>query len=255
MLTSRLTAARGSWNYPEAPIEMAESETPTTENNSSPLLDRSIESREKFWKRYGTLDTGVMTSLNNPLLQGGPKWPSLRQAFLKVDRSHSVLLASDGLSDPFLGGDDQKQGFGVEFFMESRDKDLKGRSWESLKTTWMFHALYMVAQNAAYAGNFRELLDENGVVSIELKNVKAPEAFLSDEGLVGVLIGVEPKNISSELKLPISKIRLASVVLLTREELQFSIREGLAGRKKLNKLFRKKGMHHFSSVDRDAVVK
>lgn len=234
---------------------MAETETPATPNPSTEILDRSIDIREKFWKRYGTLDTGVMTSLSNPLLQGGPKWPALRQAFLKVDRSHSVILASDGLSDPFLGEADKGQGMGIEFYMESRDKDLQGRSWESLKATWLFQALYMVAQNAAYAGNFRELLDENGVVSIELKNVKAPERFLSDEGLVGVLIGVEPKNISAELKLPLGRVRIASVIMLTREELKYAIDEGAAGRKKLNKLFRKKGIHHFSSSQRDAVVK
>ena len=231
------------------------SETETSPNPNTELLDRSIDIREKFWKRYGKLDTGVMTSLSNPLLQGGPKWPALRQAFLKVDRAHSVLLASDGLSDPFLGEPDKGQGLGIEFFMESRDKDLLGRSWESLKATWMFQALYMVAQNAAYAGNFRELLDENGVVSIELKNVKAPERFLSEEGLVGVLIGVEPKNISGELKLPLGKVRMASVVMLTREELEYAVKEGPAGRKKLNKLFRKKGTHHFSSSAREKVVK
>jgi len=38
----------------------------------------------------------------NPALLGGPKWPALRQAFRVVRRkTGNVILASDGLSDPF----------------------------------------------------------------------------------------------------------------------------------------------------------
>lgn len=229
-------------------------ETPAA-NPIAELLDRCVAARERFWQRYGKLETGAMTSLVNARLKGAPKWPAQREAFLRVDRSHSVLLATDGLSDPYPADDSKGQGLGIEFYIESRDKDLMDRDWESMKSSWLFQALYMVAQNAAYAGNFRELLDENGLVSIELNNVNAPEAFLTDNGRVGVLIGVEPKNVSADIKLPLGKVKLASVVMLTKSELEYAIQEGPAGRKKLDKLFRKKGFNHLSSAHRDAVVK
>ncbi len=226
-----------------------------TSSKDDALLEKSIRKRQQFWKRYGKLESGVLTTLNNPMYMGGPKWPAMRPSFVRVDRSNSVLIASDGLSDPFPGDDESKQGFGLELYMETRDKDLRQRNWEDLKASWLFQTLYNVAQTAAHKKDFRQILDEDGFFSMELQLVNAPSHMLNENENVGVLVGVEPKSITPELSMPLAKIKLAAVVLLTPEELAYSIREGQAGQKKLNKLLRKKGLHHLSSVDRPSVIK
>lgn len=73
------------------------------------LLEKSSRAREAVWQELGSLEPLVLSHLVSPTLSGGPKWPALRQAFRLVRRPNgNVILASDGLSDPFdditLGG-------------------------------------------------------------------------------------------------------------------------------------------------------
>lgn len=73
------------------------------------LLEKSSKAREAVWQQLGSLEPLVLSHLVSPTLSGGPKWPALRQAFRLVRRPNgNVILASDGLSDPFdditLGG-------------------------------------------------------------------------------------------------------------------------------------------------------
>ena len=74
------------------------------------LLEKSSRAREAVWQQLGSLEPLVLSHLVSPTLSGGPKWPALRQAFRLVRRPNgNVILASDGLSDPFdditLGGE------------------------------------------------------------------------------------------------------------------------------------------------------
>jgi hypothetical protein len=76
------------------------------------LLEKSSRAREAVWQQLGSLEPLVLSHLVSPTLSGGPKWPALRQAFRLVRRPNgNVILASDGLSDPFdditLGGGSQ----------------------------------------------------------------------------------------------------------------------------------------------------
>ncbi len=76
------------------------------------LLEKSSRAREAVWQQLGSLEPLVLSHLVSPTLSGGPKWPALRQAFRLVRRPNgNVILASDGLSDPFdditLGGHQQ----------------------------------------------------------------------------------------------------------------------------------------------------
>ena len=66
------------------------------------LLEKSSKAREAVWQQLGSLEPLVLSHLVSPTLSGGPKWPALRQAFRLVRRPNgNVILASDGLSDPF----------------------------------------------------------------------------------------------------------------------------------------------------------
>ena len=66
------------------------------------LLEKSSRAREAVWQQLGSLEPLVLSHLVSPTLSGGPKWPALRQAFRLVRRPNgNIILASDGLSDPF----------------------------------------------------------------------------------------------------------------------------------------------------------
>jgi hypothetical protein len=80
---------------------------PRTGATLDDLMERSRLKREQLWQRLGVLEPMVLS--NSSGQSPGPKWPAARQAFRLV-RTHggTVVLTSDGLSDPFddltLGG-------------------------------------------------------------------------------------------------------------------------------------------------------
>lgn len=66
------------------------------------ILDKSSKAREACWESLGSLEPLVLSHLINPALNGGPKWPALRQSFRLIRRPKgTTMLVSDGLSDPF----------------------------------------------------------------------------------------------------------------------------------------------------------
>jgi hypothetical protein len=87
-------------------------------------FDRSCELRDQYWKSIGEVDPDVMTHVINPAFMGGPMWPSVRQAFLTINSPERIILASDGLSDPY---DDMEtneanaayNGFGLEVYVST----------------------------------------------------------------------------------------------------------------------------------------
>lgn len=82
------------------PLNMFE---PRNQNTLEDLLERSTAARKDTWQELGTVEPLVLNDSANPALLGGPKWPALRQAFrvVRPRMGGNVILASDGLSDPF----------------------------------------------------------------------------------------------------------------------------------------------------------
>ncbi len=69
------------------------------------LCEASCAARGACWQTVGQVDSDVLAHLINPAFVGAPRWPALRQAFTVVRRpeTQTVVLASDGLSDPWDG--------------------------------------------------------------------------------------------------------------------------------------------------------
>ncbi len=82
------------------PLNLFQTRAPATLDD---LLDKTSRAREAVWQALGALEPMFLSHLVNPALStGAPKWPSKRQAFRLVRRPNgNVILASDGLSDPF----------------------------------------------------------------------------------------------------------------------------------------------------------
>jgi hypothetical protein len=216
-------------------------------------LERTIEARKRFWQKVGQLDPDVLSFLINPAFTGGPYWPAMRQAFCKINTENTVILASDGLSDPFDDEEEANQGFQLECYIETEDISLETDISE-VSRTWVFQLLYQIAQNMAAHGGVKKLLDQYGVLSMEVYNVDVPDQWVNEEGRVGLLLGIESPGIPSVIRLPFGETRLVSIKLLTLRELDFVLEHGTEGRWKLVELFQKQGSFHRSSLNRESVV-
>ena len=66
------------------------------------LLERTLKARADAWRQLGRVHPINTSYLKAATKDERSKWPAKRQAYQMIERpSGSVILASDGLSDPF----------------------------------------------------------------------------------------------------------------------------------------------------------
>ncbi|MBX7077534.1 MAG: hypothetical protein K1X88_00020 [Nannocystaceae bacterium] len=210
------------------------------------------EALTQAWSRWGTLDADVLTHLINPAFMGGPRWPAMRQAYRVARRDGAVLLASDGLADPFDDGPTDVNGCGLEFYAITRDP------LERVAGSWLWDVVWQMSNFAAGHGGIRSLLDELGVLSTELYDVGIPAEhaarFVNEHGRVGVLLGVADPHVPALVAGPRSSIRLVAVTLLTLDELALAASGGGAGRARLAGLLAAQPDPTHSSLQRRSVL-
>lgn len=204
---------------PEAPVE------PDT-------LQRSAARRDDFWAGVGNVEGDVLTHLVSPGLTGGPAWPTTRQAYRVIRRAGgSIVIATDGLSDPFDHGGDTN-GFNLELFVESADlpADVAGEPGDvtPLARSWILELLQNVAGTVAGAGGIEGQLEHYGTLSMEVPGVSSshaikdqlPEGFVTADDAIGILIGGPAPDFAAVIEdMPLSPVRIVPVVLLTAAEL------------------------------------
>lgn len=209
------------------------------------------------WRSWGQLDDDVLTHLINPALMGGPRWPGMRQAYRTARRDDGraqLLLASDGLADPFDEGEGPANvnGFELEFYAVSSDPI------DKVAGSWLWDLVWQMSNFAAQHGGIRSLLDEMGTISTELWDVKIPdasaEAFVNEHGRVGVILGLPDPLVPARIDGPLSSIRLVNIKLLTLGELEVAAAEADPGRARLAQLFAAQGNASHSSLLRPCVL-
>ncbi len=219
-------------------------------------FDQSVELRNAFWAKIGTIENDVLTHLINPSFMGGPAWPSIRQAFMKIDAPTGTIIASDGLSDPYSdydeNPDNQKyNGIGCEFYLEC---DESMPDMETMKTSWQFSVLYQAAQLAAGNPNIAGSIEKYTFLSTELYNCNVPDEFINMEKRTGVLLNLKSEVVPASVALSLEPIKLVNVKLLTLKELEYITTNGAEGRIKVAELLAKQGNVGKSSLERESVV-
>jgi hypothetical protein len=204
------------------------------------------------WSKWGLVDDDVLTHLINPSLMGGPRWPGMRQAYRVARREGALLLASDGLADPFDDGPPDVNGCELEFYAITSDP------LERVAGSWLWDIVWQMSNFAAKHGGIRGLLDEMGTLSTELYDVHIPaehaSSFVNEHGRVGVLLGTGDANVPEVVHGPLSTIRLVNIKLLTLAELAVAASEADPGRARLTALFAAQGNASHSSLRRSSVV-
>jgi hypothetical protein len=219
-------------------------------------FQESADKRTAFWEKLGKLDPYVITHAINPSFMGGPRWPSLRQAFLTIETPTGSIIASDGLSDPYDDYDTNPKsqpynGLGIEIYLESPEKP---QSSDRVKNSWQFNIVYQMSQLAAENGNFITLIQDYKCISTELYNVEVPKQFLNKEGRVGVLLGIESKTVPPTLALSIETVLMVNVKLLTLAELDYIVANSEEGRLEIAQKIASQKDSGASYFDRPSVV-
>ena len=224
----------------------------TKEKQFEKHFQQSCELRDAYWMKLGTPDSDVLSHLINPAFMGGPRWPSMRQAFKTVRRDTSTIIASDGLSDPFdePGTEEEASynGFGLEMYIETPE------NIESVKDSWQFDLVYQISQFAAQNGNLQPMLRQMKVLTSELYDVRVPAEWKNEEERVGIIIGLTSKTNPTTAQLSLEEIDIVNVKLLTLKELEFVLENGAEGRNKLAELLMNEENPTYSSLDRISVI-
>jgi hypothetical protein len=213
------------------------------------FLERTYEARDRYVTSLGTADPNVLAPLINPSFMGGPMWPDLRQAWRVIRRKKTTLVISDGLSDPFSDEEAPNVGYGLEVLAETDDALPK-----QLQGTWLFNLVYRVSQQCAAHGGVRDLIDELGLISLELPVSAELMPVATENRTAGVLLGLPAPDYQCEFTLPAGQVKVVTAKLLWPSELAYAAEEGEEARAELARRFAADGSHHRSSLKRKPAV-
>ena len=184
------------------------------------MLAAACAARDAFYATLGTMDADVLAPLVNPAFMGGPRWPSLRQAWRVIRRPDSVIIASDGLSDPFEDDDDVfvPRGHLLEVCIEA---PLAAFDGDPVQASWLFDVIYQISQNVADHGSIDLLLQRHGSVSMVLDVQDAPEGLEDENEQVGVLLAQGASTIPPLFATPYGEVMLLTATVLQPAELAY----------------------------------
>lgn len=223
------------------------------------------EAMDRHWAKVGDVEEDVIAYVIPPIFQGGPAWPTLRQAYRVIRRPGSIIIATDGMSDPYEH-DGEENGFGMELFMETRDipADFTGADGDvsALKNSWAFELLENCAAFVAEHGGVRDHVDQLGSISTEIPGVagahavgsQVPDRFVLDDS-IGLLIGGPPPDFPDIVEdTPFRPVRLIPLVVLTAAELQHVRTGDSQVRRALAERLSALPQGHFSDLRRPSVI-
>ena len=221
-------------------------EGPEESERSRKLRERyeqTITAREAFWRTLGQLDE---TSLVPIVVWGG--WPGDRQAWRRIDRAGgSTLLVTDGMSDFDVAREEPSVGFGLELALETEEP------LENVQQSWQQRLLERVGEEVAEHERVRKWL-KAGMMSMEVAGEDMPPEVVTDQGRVGVLLGMEVSTLPRSFDLPAGAVGLVTIQVLLPVELDFLLAEGKGGSEELARRFKASGQEHRVRARRQPVV-
>jgi hypothetical protein len=252
----------------EEPVEVFDASTlSAAETANLAAREASAMCLDRHWAAVGVVETDVLSYIISPSFSGGPYWPSTRQAYRVVRRGDAIILATEGLSDPFDDAEEMGNGFEMELFVETADipEHAQGPLGEvdPFKRSWAFELLEHLARTVADAGGITRQLDQYGVLSVELPGFslshhmsdQLPALFVTEDDCTGVLLGAPEPDFPTRLDdMPLSPVRLVPVVLITAAELDYVRAGGRAARDDLVARLQAAGVGHRSDLSRCSVV-
>lgn len=218
------------------------------------LYQKTLLSRDKLFESLGTVDSDVLAPLVNPSFTGGPTWPSIRQAYTVIRTNNSLMVTSNGLSDPFNDTIEDNNGFAIEVLAET-ENIINKDDLNEISQSWIFQLVSSVSQEVAYNGQIKSYIEQYDVVTMEIAlNHSELSLLQNDKGMVGIMLGVEHPRLPKKIKFPAEDIILLTVKVLTPEELDYVTEYRAEGRKNLHKQFQNTRSYHYCDLNRQSLV-
>lgn len=227
------------------------------------FFDETCRKRDAFWSTVGQTEGDVLAHLISPSFTGGADWPTTRQAYRVVRRDGTIIIATDGLSDPFRGVAGGENGFELELFIETPDIDPEhaGEPGDisNIGKSWAFEVIQKVASTVAEAGGINGQLDRYSVLSVELPGVsqshavqtQVPMRFITQDDCIGVLIGAPKQDFPTQISdTPLSPVRVVPVTIITAAELEHIRENGANERGAIANQLARRGPAHVSTFMR-----
>jgi hypothetical protein len=218
---------------------------------SETLFEETCKVRDGVYASLGTVEPDVIAHIINPAFMGGPRWPALRQAFSVIHRDKSTIVISNGLADPFDDSEEPNAGFGIEIYAETK-ATIEG----DIADSSLFKLVYAAAQQVACSGRIADFVRQHHVITMELyADDCGLEEYQNSNGMVGVIIGVDSPDLPKFCNFPGGEVVLATVQILTPEELEYVAGTRAEGRNNLHERLKASGVYHFLSPHRKSLIK
>lgn len=201
-------------------------------------FEKTCAQRDTYWASIGMVEKDVLGHLISPQLMGGPAWPTTRQAYRVVRRANTIIIATDGMSDPFNDSERDGNGFGMELFVETEDitPEHAGKPGDisQLSRSWAFELISNVASTVAGAGGIVPQLERYEVLSVEIPGVsqshtigaQLPSHYMTEDDCLGILLNVPVTAFLTRLdSMPLSPVTMVPITLITAHELE-RLRQG-----------------------------
>lgn len=181
--------------------------------------------RLAFWRKLSLAEPDVLGGFGRPKY-----WPGYGGRYLVIRRKGRVMIASDGLSNPFEYSHAAANGFGCELFIETPDipKEFQGSRGDvaPILQSWAYALLQGVCATVAYRGGIADEMAKFGVVSFDIPGVNEhpsktqfPRGYVTEDGSVGVIIGEPIPDFKTTIpNMPLSPVKVLPVVLVSAEE-------------------------------------
>jgi hypothetical protein len=210
------------------------------------LLDPPEAARRAVWKTLGTLDKLAVAPRG-----GSYELPAYRLDWPILHREAGrLLLVSDGLSDPFIARLEPSVGFGLELVLETEPAELP---LDAIGRSWPYLVVERVSREVVAHEHVREKA-KAGLLALEVEGKDLPTSLVTQEGRVGVLLGLESRTLPRQFPTPFGDVRLVTVKALLPAELEYLLKRGEEGTAELARRFAENGEEHVSSASRRAVV-
>ncbi len=190
---------------------------------SAGSADATLLARDMYWDQLGVSDEAFLDYEIVAQPTHAPDWPTGQQKFRIVRTRTSLIVASEGLSDPFdcFQGPADQNGFGQEVFIEV--PGLQAATADLIRNSWVFRAVEYAAQLIAHNRGIGPLLDQHGVMSLDVPSNCAPRDWIVS-GVAepaGALLDVPMTRSRGQMPdMPLSPVKVVPLTLIFPEELE-----------------------------------
>ena len=141
-------------------------------------------------------------------------------------------------------------GFGLELALETDGMELP---LDNIEGSWPYTLLARVSEEIVIHEHVRERA-KMGLLLLEVAGDGVPPALVSQEGRVGVLLGLESRTLPRHFPTPFGDVRLVTVKALLPTELEYVARHSRDGTAELAQRFARTSEEHVSRANRRPVV-